>query len=70
MAFAFDQVRQQRLPRLFRERQTMENLRDYDLRDYRLPREMISTLVDGYTESIFANKTHRSHAISPVTEVS
>ena len=61
--------RLERVPRHFGERQTLPELRDYDLRNYRLPRHLVQQLCEEYSRSEWANNTLRSHAIPAETEV-
>ena len=69
MAFLLVNRRRERVPLIFRERQELGPLRDYDITNYRFPRHIIDELVQQYSLTDFANTTTRSHAISPETEV-
>ena len=54
--------------RLFRERRGLDGLPE-DCSDYRLSREQIRRLVEGYALSRFANGSRKGHALTPDTEV-
>ena len=46
------------------------DLADHELMgDYRFTRPMIQNLIEGFANSVFSNKTHRAHALSPETQV-
>ena len=57
-------------PRIFRRRMALADLSDHEVfSDYRLSRDLIRDLVLQFAASHFSNKTHRSHALTPETQV-
>ncbi len=69
MAVLNGQIRRRRRQRVFRDRLTLIGLSDYDLRDYRLTRQMLGDLIGDFARSPFANNTLRSRALTPETQV-
>ena len=59
-----------RLPRIYRARQTLEELTESDLKCYRISRARIEQLIDGFSQSEWANSTNRAMALSAETQVS
>ncbi len=69
MAFALLHVNRP-VEGIFKERVPLGDVRDYDLRNYRLPRRIIQDLTRGFENSPFSNHTERSNAIPAETQVS
>ena len=73
MAFLAAHLRRRRgvyRPRTFKQRKTLRNVDVIDVNNYRLPRDEIEELVRGFSDSVWANVTRRSHALSAETQVS
>jgi hypothetical protein len=59
-----------RRPRRFLPRVGLESLRDIDLKEYRLSRDIIEEIVGQYSQTHWPNVTNRTHALTPEQEVS
>ena len=70
MAFALRRRRHiVREQRVFKRRKTLTELSDSDVKEFRLTRERLEQLVDGYGDSEYSNHTDRSQSLPPETQV-
>ncbi len=61
---------QPRRPRDFKPQKCLGDICEREIGAYRFPRHVIEELVQGFSLSEFANRTERSHALTPETQVS
>ena len=53
----------------FKARKTLNDIPEAEIRNYRLIRERLREVIDGYEASVFSNSTDRSKALSAETQV-